>query len=372
MVRPPEPAWVVVIEVGPVVVVAVPDRKAAAQRAIFIDGLLALIQFSESRVPRLMERPESHRADGADAATDGLGAHDRTVHVTDGSDVDEQGRGDLEDGSDDLDNDDASEDSPEPPSTALVPHKPSRRIHSETSDREASEGSRFERESRPYRRHTGEEQQPRRRSSGSDDSRGNARRQPYLRRWDRVGRSPPPPERGQSFASGRVRWDDEDLSPPPPPPPRLGSYNGTHYPSPPRRRSSSRYRDERYAGTYISPPPDLPVERTIIRERRPGYMPPVSADTDDEEAPLAETVTLKFDGKENGTTANLPQAGSDGMHQAWYQSQASFGNGVDTELVVINAAESFTDERGNSSVTLYCQKDPLGQEKSPPSQMYWL
>ncbi len=60
------------------------------------------------------------------------------------------------------------------------------------------------------------------------------------------------------------------------------------------------------------------------------------------------------------------------MANAWAKPSASLGNGVDTELLVINTAEQYTDNRGESIVTLYCPTDPAVTPTAPPKQIYWL
>ena len=57
----------------------------------------------------------------------------------------------------------------------------------------------------------------------------------------------------------------------------------------------------------------------------------------------------------------------------WFSQSATLHEGVDTELLVINAAESLTDEKNKTTITLYCQNDVLGKTATAPSsQMYWL
>lgn len=112
--------------------------------------------------------------------------------------------------------------------------------------------------------------------------------------------------------------------------------------------------------------------RSRGRSHRRGYVPPISADRDDNDAQLAET--LPFDLKDEklieDARRSTGKAGS--TLQAWFKKRASFGDGIDTELVVINAAESFTDEKAKSIVTLYCQKDALDHVEPTPRQIYWL
>lgn len=103
-------------------------------------------------------------------------------------------------------------------------------------------------------------------------------------------------------------------------------------------------------------------------------MHPVSADTDDDEAPLVETLNLPLRGQGSINARHPNVASSTGaVLEAWHQKHVSFSNGnIETELVVINAAESFTDEVGQSTVTLYCQKDALNKSRPPPHQITWL
>ncbi|KAK1990757.1 hypothetical protein LX36DRAFT_384513 [Colletotrichum falcatum] len=108
------------------------------------------------------------------------------------------------------------------------------------------------------------------------------------------------------------------------------------------------------------------------RSRRHGNLHPVSIHPDDEGDQLVETLSYKqkdYDDMES-TRDHLETAG--GMFEAWYKKHASFGDGIDTELLVINAAESFADKKGVSVVTLFCQKDALGKSNAAPHQMYWL
>ncbi|KDN66471.1 hypothetical protein CSUB01_08187 [Colletotrichum sublineola] len=54
------------------------------------------------------------------------------------------------------------------------------------------------------------------------------------------------------------------------------------------------------------------------------------------------------------------------------EKHTSLGDGMDTELLIVNAAESFADEQGESMTPLYCAKDPLGQDVPSSNQVYWL
>jgi hypothetical protein len=166
-------------------------------------------------------------------------------------------------------------------------------------------------------------------------------------------------------------------SPSPPPPPfgrRHSIPRGRRSPSPFRRRSIETpvvLDYDRYRAAGISPtfgrhryPTPSPQRNTFMRR----YIPPFSADTDDDEAPLVETINLPFKGQ--STTQVARAAG--GMLRAWHKKQMSFARGIETELVVINAAESFTDKGGKSIVTLYCQKDALDTGKTAPHQITWL
>jgi hypothetical protein len=61
------------------------------------------------------------------------------------------------------------------------------------------------------------------------------------------------------------------------------------------------------------------------------------------------------------------------MGHPWSSRYATLREGVDTELLVINAAESLTDEKNKTVVTMYCQNDVIGKTATAPSnQMHWL
>lgn len=125
-----------------------------------------------------------------------------------------------------------------------------------------------------------------------------------------------------------------------------------------------------------SPTPVQYISRNRSRSRdrshRRSYVPPISADRDDNDAQLAETLLFDLKDQRFIEDARRSNANAGSMLQAWFRKRASFGDDVDTELVVINAAESFTDEKAKSVVTLYCQKDALDHVKPAPRQIYWL
>ncbi|KAH0432986.1 hypothetical protein CcaCcLH18_06101 [Colletotrichum camelliae] len=108
------------------------------------------------------------------------------------------------------------------------------------------------------------------------------------------------------------------------------------------------------------------------RSHRRGYVPPISADRDDNDAQLAETLPFDLKDEKLIEDARRSTGNTGSTLQAWFKKRASFGDGIDTELVVINAAESFTDEKAKSIVTLYCQKDALDHVEPTPRQIYWL
>ncbi|KAK2013407.1 hypothetical protein LZ32DRAFT_256796 [Colletotrichum eremochloae] len=105
------------------------------------------------------------------------------------------------------------------------------------------------------------------------------------------------------------------------------------------------------------------------RYRRPSYH-----DADGNKYPLVESCQVNI---RNGQYSDANAIGrlrgaSSGMRHAWLQKHTSLGDGMDTELLIVNAAESFADEQGESMTTLYCAKDPLGQDVPSSNQVYWL
>ncbi|KAJ3490413.1 hypothetical protein NLG97_g5786 [Lecanicillium saksenae] len=112
------------------------------------------------------------------------------------------------------------------------------------------------------------------------------------------------------------------------------------------------------------------TDRVAERERedRKAYCRPKSSDPDENDAELVETFTFEynphhFPGHEQPVTH--------GMLRAWHQN-ALFPNGVETELLTINAAESFIAEGDKSVVTLYCKKDALDATPDSQNQIHWL
>lgn len=99
---------------------------------------------------------------------------------------------------------------------------------------------------------------------------------------------------------------------------------------------------------------------------RRSHVAPISAERDNNAEELASK------GNEVIEDARKSSGFPGAMLRAWHKKYVNFGEGVETELLVINAAESFADEKDKSVVTLYCQKNPLDRAAPAPRQIHWL
>lgn len=106
-----------------------------------------------------------------------------------------------------------------------------------------------------------------------------------------------------------------------------------------------------------------------------GYQAPSGFDTEFE-----EEFDLSYSSSVGKHPTRLPRVDreEDGqrpanIHLHWRTQRAKMRPGVDTELLTINAAESLADEKNNTSITLYCEKNVLGVgATTPPNQVHWL
>lgn len=104
-----------------------------------------------------------------------------------------------------------------------------------------------------------------------------------------------------------------------------------------------------------------------------SYATPLSIDPHDKERHLVETVPIQHQA-DHGLDMTMRLCETPGIDLAWTSKQQIFEKGdIQTELLVINAAEGFTFDDGKSMVTLYCQKEALGGSDSQnPHQISWL
>ena len=107
--------------------------------------------------------------------------------------------------------------------------------------------------------------------------------------------------------------------------------------------------------------------------KRVSYKPPVSSDPFDNNEYLVETFPIQQKEDYGIETAPGPR-GTPGLHCAWTSKQQTFENGdIQTELLVINAAENFTFNGDKSLVTLYCQREALDEKHGHnPQRISWL
>lgn len=95
-----------------------------------------------------------------------------------------------------------------------------------------------------------------------------------------------------------------------------------------------------------------------------------SSNPDDNNAPLVERCDLSL--VEDDA---IKHQSAEEIRRAWLQQHSILGNGIETELAVINAAEGFTVEAGKCAVTLYCQKDDPDEPSETAvkhRRLYWL
>lgn len=131
-------------------------------------------------------------------------------------------------------------------------------------------------------------------------------------------------------------------------------------------------RDRYRSPSYSTPHRSVYASR---RRRHNRYEPLTSADAEaGAETSLVYTVSIE-PGEHGLSNKGNTSLGSES--QSWYRRRTSLEVGIDTELLVINAAESITVDRGESAVRLYCQENALdnsvsGAASVSPNQMRWL
>lgn len=109
--------------------------------------------------------------------------------------------------------------------------------------------------------------------------------------------------------------------------------------------------------------------------RRSGQPATSCIPEDGEVKHITETVWIDPENTRDldaGVGMNKGNGGS--FLQPWIQKRARPWIDAETELLVINGAESFADENGQKVVTLFCQESVLDNKiaATPPNQNHWL
>lgn len=139
------------------------------------------------------------------------------------------------------------------------------------------------------------------------------------------------------------------------------------------RGRSASYRSERHQGKArdYTNNHNKAHSRSSRRVHR-GWDEPVGYDHEHEEQTLLSYVCPMDKRTKAPTPAPYKRVSRQDRVQPWRQRLARVGHDIVSELLVIDAAESFADEKNETIVTLFCQKNMTARETTPPNQVHWL